>query len=371
MLTLSKMLLNKKSIQKFFKFIIQSLFKFIYGQIKEKLNPDTEKNVIIKKTSIEENFSYKFYLVKNGRLYTDTIHDTAIIFKNKIVEGASFQLRNNKNVKCEENIVFTKGTPRIKKNISGTVLSLLTGGGGNSNYWHWLFDVLPRIYIAKNFINSEQVDYYLFPDLKQKFQQETLDFLNLPMKKRISSKNYRHFSASEIMITDHPYNILNDPDQDSLNIPEWIILFLRKSFLTEDKDTNKFPKKIYIDRSDSKSGHSMMRTILNESDVKKILKEKGYEFLVLSDYHFVDQVKMFNQATSIVGLHGAGFANTVFCKPNTKILELQSNTAGAIIENISKKNNLIYDCISVKPKVVTDNQLGHIEIETNILKDKL
>ena len=40
----------------------------------------------------------------------------------------------------------------------------------------------------------------------------------------------------------------------------------------------------------------------------------------------------FFNAKKMVGLHGAGFANIVFCKPNTKILELQSNTAGDIIK---------------------------------------
>ena len=45
----------------------------------------------------------------------------------------------------ENNIVFKKGTPRKLTNLNGSVLSLLTGGGGNNNYWHWLFDVLRRI----------------------------------------------------------------------------------------------------------------------------------------------------------------------------------------------------------------------------------
>jgi len=371
MLTLSKMLLNKKSIQKFFKFIIQSLFKFIYGEIKEKLNPDAEKSVVIKKTSIEKNFSYKLYMVKNGRLYTDTIHDTAIIFKNKIIEGASFQLRDNKNVKCEENVVFTKGTPRIKKNISGTVLSLLTGGGGNSNYWHWLFDVLPRIEIVKNFIRLEKIDYFLFPDLKEKFQNQTLDCLGISREKRLSSRNHRHFSADEIIVTDHPYNLLNDPDRDSLNIPDWIILFLRKNFLISEKGNGNFPKKFFIDRSDSKSGHGKMRSIINEKEIRKLLEDMGFKFLVLSEYDFKDQIKLFNQAECIVGLHGAGFANVVFSRPNTKIIELQSDTAGEIIKNISEKNNLNYKSISMKPTITTENQLGHIKINVNILKEKI
>ena len=55
MLTLSKMLLNKKSIQNYFKFFIQALFKTVYGKIKGKVNPETEKDVEIKKVIVEKN----------------------------------------------------------------------------------------------------------------------------------------------------------------------------------------------------------------------------------------------------------------------------------------------------------------------------
>ena len=41
----------------------------------------------------------------------------------------------------DKNIVFSKGTPRFKKRIKGNLFSLLTGGAGNHNYWHWMFDV--------------------------------------------------------------------------------------------------------------------------------------------------------------------------------------------------------------------------------------
>ena len=44
------------------------------------------------------------------------------------------------------------------------------------------------------------------------------------------------------------------------------------------------------------------------------------------------QVKTFFNAQKIIGLHGAGFANLIFCKPNTEILEiLLSNSLSLII----------------------------------------
>ena len=40
-----------------------------------------------------EDLKYQVYTINNGRLYTDRVNDTAVIFKNEIVEKASFQFR--------------------------------------------------------------------------------------------------------------------------------------------------------------------------------------------------------------------------------------------------------------------------------------
>jgi capsular polysaccharide biosynthesis protein len=355
----------KKKLQELFKKIFYSIFILRYGSIKGVLN----KNITIEKTTLEGNIDYKIFLIKNCRLYTDTINDTAFIKNNLIVEGPSFQFRNNKNAKSEDNIIFQKGTPRIMKKIRGRVLSLLTGGGGNSNYWHWLFDVLPRIFIFSNHSDLNKIDYFLFPDLKENFQIESLKILNMPMEKCLSSRYYRHFIADELVATEHPYNFLNDPLKDSLSIPHWISSHLKKKFNLIKNETNKsFPEKFYIDRSDSKSMHAKMRIISNENEVIEVLKKYNFSALRLSDYHFNDQIQLFNQAKCVVGLHGAGFANIIFSKPNTKIVELRSSTAGEIIENLAKNHNLNYHCISVDPKISFNNQLGEIKINIDALK---
>ncbi|MFL2889645.1 MAG: glycosyltransferase family 61 protein [Pelagibacteraceae bacterium] len=366
------MIKNFKTIlKKNYKFLVSKLFILFYGSISKKVDK-SDFNLKIQEIKIEDNLKYSVYFSSKSRLYTDRIHNTAIIINNKIVEGASFQLKNNKNKNVEENVVFSKGTPNIKKNIKGVVMSTLTGGGGNSNYWHWMFDVLPRLFIIQKLIELDEIDFFLFPDLKEKFQNQTLDLLNIPKHKRLSSKSYKHFSADQIIATDHPYNLLNDPKKDSLNIPIWLIESLKNNFKVNQSSRHiNLPKRIYIDRSDSFSSHGGMRSIINEEEVRDFLKKKNFEFLTLSKYDFIDQVRLFNNAECVIGLHGAGFANTIFCRPGTRILELRSEDAGIIIKNLSKKNKLTYECIHQKPKTIVHLQLGDIEIPINILKDKL
>ena len=138
---------TKKKLQKLFKKFSYGLFKLIYGNIDgyHDINKTPDSKVII--SEINKDFSYKIYIVKKARLYTDTINDTAVIQGQKVIKEPSFQIRNTIFSTVEKNIVFEKGTPRFQKKLNGRVFSLLSGGAGNYNYWHWLFDLLPKIEI--------------------------------------------------------------------------------------------------------------------------------------------------------------------------------------------------------------------------------
>ena len=168
---------TKKKLQKLFKKFSYGLFKLIYGSINgyQDINKTPDSKVII--SEINKDFRYKIYIVKKARLYTDTINDTAVIHSQKVIKEPSFQIRNTIFSTVEKNIVFEKGTPRFQKKLHGKVVSLLSGGAGNYNYWHWLFDILPRIKIVSNKLNLNEIDYFLLPDNTRRFQKETLSLL--------------------------------------------------------------------------------------------------------------------------------------------------------------------------------------------------
>ncbi len=361
----------KKKLLSIIKKIGYSICFLLYGRIKGVIKSDSHKSVDIIESILDKNYSYKIFKIKKSRIYTDTVTDTAFIVDNKIIEGPSFQHRNPKNADISENIVFQKGTPKFKNKIKGSIFSLLTGGGGNANYWHWLFDVLPRLKILENKIHSSNIDFYLFPDLKEKFQKESLDILEIPEKKRLSSRIFRHIETDLGIAVDHPYVIKNNPSIEIQNLPNWILNYLRQKFL-KIKYTKKFPDKFYIDRRDAKSNHSHLRKIINEKEVKEFLVTKGYSIIALSDLSFKDQINLFQNASQIVGLHGAGFANLTFCKPGTKILELKPASAGPVCGNLAKKINLDYREISIQPtKHSNNNQQGLITVPVNLLEKKI
>ena len=352
----------KKFLQKIFKIVTYGYFLKVYGKIDKSIDSSNDDRIKVKIANIEKDLKYKVYKINNGRLYTDRVHDTAVILDNKIIKEPSFQWRYTSDRKIynsdvRENIVFTKGTPRILRNLNGTVLSLLTGGGGNDNYWHWLFDVLPRLGLCSKDVSLKEIDYFLFPSLLKKFQNETLDCLNISKQKRLSSEKFRHIKAKELIVTDHPFVITGDATKDNQNIPSWIMLWLKRNFLNQNiKINKKIKNKIYIDRGEATSGHTYQRLIANENEIKKHLLKNNFISVKLGDFNFIDQVDLFHNADCIVGLHGAGFANLAFCKPGTKVIEFKSSGAGFSIDNVAKKNDLNYHPIFVEAKQASNFQ---------------
>ena len=84
------------------------------------------KKVFYKIFDIKIN-NKKYYLFKilNGRIYTNTIDDTAYLENNYLIPGPSFQYRNSFNTNIKNNICLRIGTPKFLKKLNGTVLSLL------------------------------------------------------------------------------------------------------------------------------------------------------------------------------------------------------------------------------------------------------
>ena len=107
----------KKFLQKVFKNISYSIFKIVYGKITKSIQSDKDDRIIKEKVKFSNDLYYSVYLVKHSRLYTDRIQDTAILIDNKIVDGASFQLRkNNANSKCYGKYrIFQRNTKNFKK----------------------------------------------------------------------------------------------------------------------------------------------------------------------------------------------------------------------------------------------------------------
>ena len=366
---------DKKKYVQFYKYLCIQVFKIIYGKIKKTINIKSVKKNIIKKILFEHKISYNFYNIPNGRLYTTSVHDTAFIQNNNLIIEPTYQFRIDKNDrvingKINQNTVILNGTPKLIKKINGSVYSLLSGGGAKNNYWHWIFDVLPKIGILEKLNLNHEPDFFLLPSLSRNYQKETFDGLGILSKKLLDGEKFKHITSNNILTVDHPNVFNNNASQSITDMPVWIIDWLRKKFIKEDNLNTQFSKKIYIDRNKEKNNKH--RKIINSDEVRKLLTSFGFESITLSEHTFEQQVKIFQNADSIVGLHGAGFANIVFSNPGTKLLEIQTLTAGNACANLAKKCKLNYQNIiekNVSP--ILKHQNSQLIVNLSNLKKKI
>ena len=114
-------------------------------------------------------------------------------------------------------------------------------------------------------------------------------------------------------------------------------------------------EKIYISRADALKKNN--RYLKNNLEIEKFLSKSGFKILILSKYSFLEQAMIFNRAKVIIGLHGAGFANIVFSKKKTKIIEITYPRWPNNIEKLSKCMSLSYNKIMVTKIDKTTNTI--------------
>ena len=200
--------------------------------------------------------------------------------------------------------------------LDANVACCVTPAGGN-NYFHWMIDVLPKLYLLEqSSISWEKIDYWVFNTLEFSFCQETLSRLRIPQNRIVEISGETHLQAENLICTSSP-SITND---GRVPISRWIINFLRDQFLLNScSDAFRVdpPKRIWISRMDSSR-----RSISNEQEVIDFLEPFGFISVKLSSLSVLEQATLFNQSEVVIAPHGAGLTNLVFCKPGTKVIEI-------------------------------------------------
>tara|TARA_Y100000034_G_scaffold136852_1_gene216395 strand:+ start:3257 stop:4360 length:1104 start_codon:yes stop_codon:yes gene_type:complete len=174
-----------------------------------------------------------------------------------------------------------------------------------TQYWHWLVEDLPTFSLIDN-------DYPIFGQYLNEFEKSTLEYF--PQNER-----YKELDGPSI-ISSPEINIYTYPNDSMGKVNPWVHKVLRDHMLSPEIEDPFTPKKIYITREDADC-----RRVTNEPEVMWHLEKYGFTFIRLSDYDFKQKMMLFYNANFIIGPHGAGLVNTLFSKPNTKVLEFMTH----------------------------------------------
>ncbi len=347
------------NLKKIYKQIIVSYFHLLYGKV-------FLSKVTIKKREIKSKLfnkkKYYFYEFDNVRVYTDTHENVSIVKNNRLIKELSYQQIFGRLVNNKLNQVLKTGTPKPLKKIQGNILMLAQGASGYNNYTHWLLDIIPRIKLF-SLASIKKLDF-IYLNKPNKVQKDLLKVIGYNNINFINSLKNRHIFANKLFMCTHP-NYQNGTIMEAhSHIPIWIIKYIKKKYihLAEKKVKKKF--KIFIDRSDSIYSHCKF---INNEEIKKFLISRGFKIVRLSNLSLKRQISIFNNSEIIIGPHGAGFANLIFCKKKTKVIEIKPNDHPNIVyERISKINMLNYKLLKIKK--VNNNSLGDMMLKVNLLK---
>lgn len=197
---------------------------------------------------------------------------------------------------------------RLPQRLEGTA-SLLAASNGD-NYYHWLFDSLPRLRLLQLAgYKLSDVDWFILNQSQPAFQVQTLEKAGIARSKLRYTSRYCIVHCRRLLVPSMPGRL-------GYAAP-WACRYLRELFLP--KTSPAADRKIYISRQNAQG-----RKILNEADIVPILTRHGFEIVHAERLNFDEQIRLFASARQVIAIHGAGMSNLVWCPSGTKVLELGS-----------------------------------------------
>lgn len=179
----------------------------------------------------------------------------------------------------------------------------------SSGYYHWLHEVMPNLLRVMGRFADLTV---LVPSRGPSFVREGLQLL----RKRTGWKLRETESSSPVRV---PALVVPEVDECSgFPRPEDLAL-LRSELGGEPRVEEGAPAglHLYVSRRSSPK-----RRLAGEAVLERALEARGFKTVFAEALSFSEQIGLFESASVVVGLHGAGLSNIVWCRPECRIIEL-------------------------------------------------
>lgn len=311
--------------QQFIRFLKKTGYYYNWSQVPERAvtYDELQSDVDTLYTSFSREVTQAKPITWNGTI--DYKFDRGLLiapFHNFVIQAKNWRVWGNQGAVITNNNYLFKDVSREFDNVQHSIFkqfklkpitnifetTAVLAGSGSNVYYHWMFDVLPRINLLKQSGVFDTIDKFIIDYTELPFQTETLARAGIPASKIIRSNNHWnfHIRANDLVIP----SLVSPNDTPSIEA----CLYLRSLFDKEIATAND-GKKIYIQRL---SG----RTIINEKEVLNILEPFNFQIVHPEKFTVAQQAELFAGAEFIIGPHGAGLTNIAFCKPGTRIIDL-------------------------------------------------
>jgi capsular polysaccharide biosynthesis protein len=221
----------------------------------------------------------------------------------------------------------------VTAEVRGSCLSLVSDWSCR-NFAHFLLDGLGRLAVfADAGFTLDHVDHVYCPTPPSAAAAQLLERFGIPSKKRI-------FAGPNVAVR---ADVLYAPSLPAaaLSYPPWLAQFVRRAAGVVGGDVP--DRRLYV----SRRGYG--RHAVSEGDVEALVAARGFEIYDATDAH--SRPEDFDMAEAVVGAHGAGLANIVFCRPGARVLEIvPTDNAYPFYLSLARGAGLDYSCL-VAPSV--------------------
>jgi hypothetical protein len=183
-------------------------------------------------------------------------------------------------------------------------LAVLTSFAGK-NYYHWFASGLARLRLYEEAGVARDASWYVA--VNAAFQRESLRLLGIAPERIVPATPRRHLRPERLLVSSWRDQQLAPEDCD----------FLHRRLTRHLAADRPADRRLFIMRT--RPGR---RSIVNQSDLMRALAPLGFEPVRLERLPLAEQIGLFHRAECVVGSHGAGLTNLLFCRPGAVAVEI-------------------------------------------------
>jgi capsular polysaccharide biosynthesis protein len=195
-----------------------------------------------------------------------------------------------------------------------------------SIYGHWITDIVPALFVAKALLPALNINLLHSGEVPA-FALAFLEAFEFPGTCIV---DVSAIAASELhqLISMTP---LRDHDYFHRHL-------VRKSFvppvcaIARRVQSPVASGLIYVSRRNWKTIQPNSRALSNRNDVEEVFRRAGYTIFSPEQYSVAEQIAVFRQARVVAGESGSGLHNSIFMKPDGRVICIQSGRQTHLIQ---------------------------------------
>ena len=200
------------------------------------------------------------------------------------------------------NSVFAKPPVRLRGR------SALVGAIGHRNFYHWMFDAIPRVALVRD-AKLDDVERWIVPATDLPVAAELLARAGVPASRIHGMRRSDHVVCDELVVTSAPGEVC-EPTARTVESLQAMLLGARGAEAPVRGD-----RRVYIARRGR-------RRVANEAELAPVLARHGVETVAMEGLSLDEQIARVRGASCVIAPHGAALAHIIHAARGATLVEL-------------------------------------------------